>query len=205
MTYNEAMKAALATVETPFFHNFAHKQDGDYIVWGEKEIVAVFGDHAVQFIQVDFYTKTEYTGKPVAIINALRDQGFSWVKSAAVEFSGTTGVTHTIITCAWGVNGDETVGALVQRVPAGSNEYGAPIWTETSRDIIAVVVGKKWTEVYAALSAGLKPEITLQVAAADYSEEKVIRLGGVDYQITEAKTADNGTIEITCEDIAKAG
>lgn len=204
MTYNDAIKNALSTVGVNYFHGEGHKQGADYIVWQEKGIVVIAEDHALYNIEVHHYTKSEYSSIPAAIISALSNAGFSGTKSAAIEFSANTGVTHTVITCNWGVNGDETVIALIKRVPAGSDVYGAPIWTETEKTIAGIIVGLRWSELYAALSAGLKPEITLQIPAVLYGGEKVIRVSGTDYQITEAKTTGGWAVEITCEDIAKA-
>ena len=203
--YNDAVKAALSGVGTPFFHDAAHKQTDDYIVWRETGLESVINEHAVYNLEIHHYTKNEYSEIPKEIINALRDTGFTGIKKAAIEFSANTGVTHTAITAAWGTTGEEAVVALVKRYPQGSDDYGAPVWTETETTVTAIISGRKWSEVYAALSAGLKPEITIQLPAIQYSEEKVIRFDDIDYQITGAELTDGGLITITCEDIAKAG
>lgn len=206
MTYNDAIKNALGTVGITYFHAEAHKQTGDYIVWQEKALDVIVEGHTLYKIEVRHYTKNEYSSIPVAIIEALRSAGFVGVSSAAVEFSADTGVTHTVITCSWGTNGDETVIALTKRTPEGSDEYGSPIWSETVNLVTGIVVGRKWSELYHELAAGLKPEFTLHIYADDYNEEKVVVVGSVAYQITDAHTTDEaGVIEITCEAIAKAG
>jgi hypothetical protein len=205
MTYNDAIKNALSTVGVNYFHGEGHKQSAEYIVWQEKELDVIAEGHVLYRLEVHHYTKSEYSDIPAAIISALSAAGFSGTKSAAIEFSANTGVTHTVITCNWGANGDEFVSALVRRVPAGSDEYGAPMWTETAKTVTGIIIGLKWSELYAALSAGLKPEITVQIPAVLYDGEKVMRINGTDYQITEAKTTEGWAVEITCEDIAKAG
>lgn len=205
MTYNDAIKNALGTVGVNYYHTEAHKQTGDYIVWQEKKLDVIVDGHALYNIEVHHYTKNEYSSIPVTIINALRSAGFVGVSSAVIEFLDDTGVTHTVITCSWGANGDETVIALVKRTAEGSDDYGAPIWSETSKTVTGIIVGRKWSELYHELAAGLKPEITLHIYADDYNEEKVVQIGNVLYQITDAHTTDAGVIEIICEDIAKAG
>lgn len=206
MSYNDAIKNALGTVGVNYFHTKAHKQTGDYIVWQEKKLDVIVEGHALYKIEVHHYTKNEYSSIPVTIIEALRSGGFVDVSSADIDYSDDTGVTHTIITCSWGTNGDETVIALTKRTPEGSDDYGAPVWSETINLVTGIIVGRKWSELYHELAAGLKPEITLHIYADDYDEEKVVIINGVSYQITDAHTTNTaGVIEITCEDIAKAG
>lgn len=205
MTYAETIKAALAAVGVPYFHDEAHKQSADYIVWKEKDLSFDNGECVLVRLEVHFYTKQEYSTIPAVISDALKNAGFTGVNSALRDRNETTGVTHFVITCMWSATGSMITVNLIARDPRGSNEYGTPIWGETSREVIAEITEIKWSELYAALAAGFKPQFTLLISAADYQNEKVVEINGVQWQITSAKTTDSGKYEIVCSDTAKAG
>ena len=106
MTYHEAVKAALATVSIPVFHNKAHKAEGDYIVWSEAPTRGMHADNRIQYrsqrIAVDFFTKTEYSGIPAVIQAALEVQGFAVNSEIVPIFEEDTGYTHYALTAEWG-------------------------------------------------------------------------------------------------------
>lgn len=106
MTYYEAVKAALSTVNVPVFHNKAYKAEGDYIVWSEAPTRGMHADDKIRYrsqrIAVDFFTKTEYSGIPAVIQAALEVQGFAVASEIVPIFEEDTGYTHYALTAEWG-------------------------------------------------------------------------------------------------------
>lgn len=105
MTYDKAVKAALATVNVPYFHNKAHKAEGDYIVWSEVGTRGMHADDKIRYrsqrIAVDFFTKSEYSGISAIIQAALEVQGFAVSSNIVPIFEEDTGYTHYAITAEW--------------------------------------------------------------------------------------------------------
>lgn len=105
MTYYEAVKAALATIGVSYFHNKAHKQDGEYIVWSETPTSGLIADGRIQNraqrIAVDFFTKTEYSATPVIIQKALESVGYAVSPRIEPIYEETTGYTHYALTAVW--------------------------------------------------------------------------------------------------------
>lgn len=99
----------------------------------------------------------------------------------------------------------EIVTALILRTPAGSDEAGRPVYTESRREIYAEEIGTKRAEFYAGLAAGLKPEKTLRIFAFEYENEKIAEIDGVRYQITRTYPVDDERLELILTDIAEAG
>lgn len=99
----------------------------------------------------------------------------------------------------------EFVCSLWKRQPAGNDENGKPVYTETSREIFGEEIGTKRSEFYAALSAGLKPEKTVRIYAFEYDDEKIIEIEGIRYQIIRTYPAEDERLELICTDIAEAG
>ena len=105
MTYYDAVKAALATVSVPYYHNIAHKQDADYIVWSEATSGGLHADGKIRYrsqrIAVDYFTKSEYSGTPAVIQAALEVQGFAVDAEIIPIYEENTGYTHYAITATW--------------------------------------------------------------------------------------------------------
>lgn len=105
-TYADAVKAALATVNVPCFHNFAHEQDADYIVWSEASTGGLHADGKIRYrsqrIAVDYFTKTEYDGTARTIQAALEMQGFAVDDQIVPDFEEETGYMHYALTAEWG-------------------------------------------------------------------------------------------------------
>lgn len=99
----------------------------------------------------------------------------------------------------------ETVIALVKRTPSGSDENGAPVYTEKRREIFAEIVGTKRSEFYSALSAGLRPEKTLRIFDFEYDKEKIVEVDGQRFQILRTYPVDDERLELICTDIAEGG
>lgn len=106
MTYHEAVKAALSTVNVPFYHNKAYKAEGDYIVWSEAPTRGFHADGKIRYrsqrIAVDFFTKNEYSGIPAVIQAALEVQDFAVDPNIVPIYEEDTGYTHYALTAEWG-------------------------------------------------------------------------------------------------------
>lgn len=106
MTYHEAVKAALSTVNVPYYHNKAYKAENEYIVWSEASTRGLHADNKIRYrsqrIAVDFFTKTEYSGIPAIIQAALEVQGFVVNSEIVPIFEEDTGYTHYAMTAEWG-------------------------------------------------------------------------------------------------------
>lgn len=106
MKYYEAVKAALATLKVPYYHNKAHKQDSTYIVWSETGSTGLYASdrlcHRAQRIAVDLFTKTEYTTLPDDIIKALEQNGFAVYEDVGYDYEDDTGYIHHALTALYG-------------------------------------------------------------------------------------------------------
>lgn len=104
-TYADAVKAALATVNVPYFHNFAHEQDADYIVWSEATTGGLHADGKIRYrsqrIAVDYFTKSEYSTIAFDISDALENEGFAVDAEILPIYEEETGYTHYAITATW--------------------------------------------------------------------------------------------------------
>lgn len=97
----------------------------------------------------------------------------------------------------------ELVIALILRTPGGSDADGAPVYTESRREIFAEIVGTKRSEFYSALSAGLKPEKTLRIYDFEYHGEKIVEIDGDRYEIFRTYPIGDERLELICKDIAE--
>lgn len=100
--------------------------------------------------------------------------------------------------------------SLIDRIPDGSDEDGNPIYKENFTRIHAERVGVKRSEFYAAMAAGIKPEITYRIYDFEYHGEKTIEayeLGNGIRRLNVIRTYPIGgdRLEIVCNDIAEAG
>lgn len=100
--------------------------------------------------------------------------------------------------------------SLVDRVPDGSDDDGNPIYKEKKVRIQAERVGVKRSEFYAAMAAGIKPEITYRIYDFEYHGEKIIEayeLGNEVRKLNVIRTypLSGDRLEIVCNDIAEAG
>lgn len=97
----------------------------------------------------------------------------------------------------------ETVIALILRTPGGSDADGAPVYTESRREVFAQLVGTKRAEFYSGLSAGLRPEKTLTVYDFEYNKEKIVEIDGTRYEIIRTYPIGDERLELICQDIAE--
>lgn len=107
MTYYEAIKAALSGLSgVKLYHNKAHKQDSDYIVWYEISTDGLHADGRIVNtsvrLAVDFFTRSEYTDIPRDITRSLEQYGFTVRAETEIEYEENTGWTHYAMTAVWG-------------------------------------------------------------------------------------------------------
>ncbi len=107
MKYYEAIKAALSGLDgVKLYHNKAHKQDSDYIVWYEINTAGLHADDRIVNtsvrLAVDFFTKTEYSDTYLTIMHALESVGLSVNAKTEIIYEEDTGWTHYAMTAVWG-------------------------------------------------------------------------------------------------------
>lgn len=93
----------LLTVTPNVYHRYAAKETGDYIVWQETGGKAAAGDNRkeniIKYVQVDLWTKKEYTQLLDPLIIALDDCDSVAVSEPVVDFDNDTKETRYIIEC----------------------------------------------------------------------------------------------------------
>lgn len=107
MRYYEAIKAALAGIPgVKLYHNKAHKQDTDYIVWYEINTDGLHADGRIVNtsvrLAVDFFTKEEYSDIPCEIVRRMEAVGLSVNAETEINYEEDTGWTHYAMTAVWG-------------------------------------------------------------------------------------------------------
>lgn len=80
------------------------------------------------------------------------------------------------------------------------DEYGnEKVTTSEPKEVFALIASVGRNEFYAAAHAGLKPEITFQIRAADYDREELVEYDGMTYQVIRTYQTGPDWIELVCE------
>ena len=87
---------------------------------------------------------------------------------------------------------------LISRIESGSDEYGAPVVTESKRRIFATCGGVKRAEFYQAAAVGLKPEITFTIYEKYYKGERYVEHEGKRYRLLRSYPLSDERLELIC-------
>lgn len=79
------------------------------------------------------------------------------------------------------------------------DEYGDSVATRTEKSVLVNKKSVRQSEYYQALSAGLKPELMLEVRSIEYSGEKDVEYNGKQYNITRTYSRNGEITELICQ------
>lgn len=83
-------------------------------------------------------------------------------------------------------------------IAEGTDARGEITETETSRQVYADQQSVRQSEFYAAMTAGMKPEIMFVVRACDYQGEQALLHEGQCYKVIRTYSKDGETMELVC-------
>lgn len=86
-------------------------------------------------------------------------------------------------------------------VTVTQDSYANEVRTETTQSVYCNIKGVMRSEFYSALAEGLKPSITVEMRAEEYSDQEYVIANGKRYKVQRTYPIRWENVELTCGEV----